>query len=54
MNNFISIIGKILGVIVTGIFFITVIIIWLGFFGIIPQGSHQDDRYWDEKHAPFN
>jgi hypothetical protein len=44
--------GVIMGII--GIIVILIwIVVWLGFFGIIPQGAKTDDRYFDEAHAPF-
>lgn len=35
------------------IFLIATVLVWLGFFGIIPQGDKTDDRYFDEQHQPF-
>jgi hypothetical protein len=49
-----KLIGNIVGGICGVILIIAVIVMWLGFFGIIPQGQVSEDRYADEVYAPFN
>lgn len=44
-----SMLSNILGI----IFIIIIILMWLTFFGIIPQGERSDDRYYQERSDNF-
>jgi len=48
---------KLFSSIIGGLFIIIIIILWLGFFGIIPSGDPPDDgfggRYQNEVESPF-
>lgn len=48
-----EIFASVLGFILCAIIVLIIVVNWLGFFGIIPQGDKTDDRYFDEQHQPF-